>query len=366
MAAVPASDREIQELRHAELQKKDWVVGKYVCFTSYDVDTEPQWCPEKMSYLIFQKEIAPSTGRLHWQGYVEFKTTSRLYAIWKALDKKGAFVAKRKAKNGKAAADYCRKPDTAVKNTQKEYGEITGAGKGHRTDLDTPINIIREGGSLREVAKSSPEALVKYHKGFSVLKELLEDEIKVPMPKIVLREWQKQLIHAIDTMDEIVDRRKGFWIWSKASSTGKTTTMKYIQWKYGLDNVAIGDFRWDDFVYAYKRQKVIVFNLPRDQEMNATQYSVLEKATDGGVVLSRKYESRNKYINAIVIVFANQPPPHTRLPDRFIEINLDPERPTDILDEQPKSPFIEPKEHKNAHEHTCDRSCPPDHEIHSH
>jgi len=35
-------------------------------------DTPPEWMPEKMNYLLAGHEVAPTTGRLHWQTYVEF------------------------------------------------------------------------------------------------------------------------------------------------------------------------------------------------------------------------------------------------------------------------------------------------------
>lgn len=316
-------DEKLELSRQTELQKKNFVVGKYVCFTSYDLLTEPIWDEKIMDYLIFQKEICPDTGRQHYQGYVEFKKTARLHSIWESLGKKGCHVETRKAKDGKKAADYCRKPETAVPGSQKEFGKLQGSGQGFRTDLEKPTKMLLAGKSLKELAMEHPVAFIKHSRGFQELQRILRPEIKIPKPEIKLRPWQERIISEIDSMST-VDRRKGIWIWSRASGTGKSTTIKYLMWKYGTENIIPGVFKWDDFLYAYNKQKVITFNIPRGYTLNDTHYAVLEKSTDGGVVLSGKYQSETKFIDAIVLVFANCKPPHERLPDRFIEICLDP------------------------------------------
>jgi len=64
---------------------------------------------DKISYLIGQKEICPSSGREHWQVYVEFKDRVRLSVIQGAsmFDAK-CHIEVRKG-TSKEASDYCKK-----------------------------------------------------------------------------------------------------------------------------------------------------------------------------------------------------------------------------------------------------------------
>lgn len=46
-----------------------------VCFTSFKVDLQPN--ADNLKALIANPEIAPETGKFHWQGYVELKEPKR-------------------------------------------------------------------------------------------------------------------------------------------------------------------------------------------------------------------------------------------------------------------------------------------------
>lgn len=83
---------------------------KYWCFTSYrDGDGEGflWWQNYGMVYLVQQEEACPTTGRVHWQGFVVFETKQRLTAVRKLLGK-----AHWEAMRGSVdeAADYCCDP----------------------------------------------------------------------------------------------------------------------------------------------------------------------------------------------------------------------------------------------------------------
>jgi len=99
-----------------------------------------------------------------------------------------------------------------------------------------------------------------------------------------------------------------------------------------MDDVLPGSWKLDDMLYTYKKHKVVLFNIPRDQEFHHTHKTVLESMSDGGAKLSTKYESVIKKIQAVVIVFANIPPPIERLPKRCITYNLDVEPVVGVVD----------------------------------
>lgn len=321
--------------RETEKLIKNCNFGKYICFTYYGED-EPKWKPETMHYLVFQRETCPETKRLHWQGYVEFKHSNRLYTVWDELECHGARCANRKAPTGEQAAAYCKKTETAIAGSGKEYGTIHGKGRGFRTDLFKVAEAIKGGASETEIATQYPDAVLKYHRGLAELRKLTTPELKVPMPEVKLYPWQETLIQAVKNFKPFECRRKIWWIHGP-HEIGKTTTIRILQSTFGLATIGLGDIRWDDMIYAYKGEKVLVFNLPKAQDLNSTLMSVLERASDGGVVLSRKYESKQKWLDALVIVFSNQPCPETELTKRCIKIDLTPPELVDKMQDHDES-----------------------------
>jgi hypothetical protein len=53
------------------------------CFTCHKSEVEPIFS-EKLRYLGYAKEICPSTGKEHWQGFVYTKTPMK-FTVWKKL-----------------------------------------------------------------------------------------------------------------------------------------------------------------------------------------------------------------------------------------------------------------------------------------
>lgn len=300
---------------------KNVVIGKFICFTSFGV-TKPKWDSDKMDYLIYQLERTKD-GKHHWQGYVEFKKTTRLEAAQVAIGDLTAHIEKRKARNGIQAADYCRKSESAIPGTCEEFGGMAKTGgQGARSDLSVVADMIKSGKKLRDIARDETSTYIKYYKGIERALSVLEPELKLPNPEIKLYDWEIDIVNKIKRFKAFENRRRIIWVWSLKSKMGKTTFLKYLQFTFGLETVATGDFNLSEYLYLYQGEKITVFNIPRDYPMNDTYWAVLEKLSDGGVMLSRKYEPKKKYIDTQVIVFANMPPDHTRLPERFLEINL--------------------------------------------
>lgn len=298
--------------------------SKYMVFTYYGPN-EPNWDEKTMNFLCYQQEKCPKTGRRHWQGYVELKEKMRLYAFIEASKMPGVWLDTRKGTTEQAIA-YCDKAKTAVSGTHKKFGKIASKGQGHRSDLTEIAKKIEGGASMKEIARTYPSDYIRYHRGLETFRDTLE-EIKVPMPKIKPYGWQNYLLKELDKPVEPPGegprKRNAWWIWSHKSGTGKTTFQQLIQATYGPDNVAIGCLKWEDFLYAYDKQKIILFNFPRAQEFHDTLITCLEHATDGGMQFSRKYTSKCKILNARVLVFANKPCPEDKIPLRFKSICLD-------------------------------------------
>nr|QKV51281.1 putative replication associated protein [Crucivirus sp.] len=326
----------IEKKKDKKLPSNDFVNGQYCVFTSWCLQA-PVWNEEKMKYLVFQREQCPETERKHWQGYVEMKSSTRHLALknllgitdpiedpvtmnkipggWKALQRRG---------NALQASSYCMKSESRVKPDvlPTEFGEApskTHKGSGHRTDLEAPSKMIIEGKSLKEVALLHPVAIVKYARGFEALHRLTDD-VKPVDPEIKLRPWQESLVKVIDAG---FVKRQILWVWSLKSATGKSTMRDYLLFKYGIDKVLPGSWTIADMLYAYQKHGLVIFDLPRKQELHNTHLAVLESMSDGGIKMSTKYESKPKLIRSVILVFANIPPPEAEMPERCVSIWID-------------------------------------------
>ncbi len=148
---------------------------RHVCFTLHDyvgdeVAKLREW--SQVSYGIVGREVCPDTGRPHLQGYIEFKQQVLLSTLKNKISQK-IHVEERRG-TAQQASKYCEKEDD-----YDEWGDISEQGR--RTDLDIVTAEIVGGARMRTVARSHPEAYVKFHKGLRSLQAtLIEPRDEVP------------------------------------------------------------------------------------------------------------------------------------------------------------------------------------------
>lgn len=181
--------------------------ARNVCFTIWAVKG---WTPEDLEgwlatwqvidlpahvrYICAQLEQAPEPENLdhgddekkdiinrweehngfHIQGYIEFTKQLTYDKIKLLFECNHVHLAPRhKKSNAQAAAAYCKKDDTWVKDsTRVERGEISGQGR--RTDLESYARRVAEGGdeAITNLADERPDLIVRYYKGFQVLNSI--------------------------------------------------------------------------------------------------------------------------------------------------------------------------------------------------
>lgn len=83
-----------------------------VCFESWE-EHPPHFDPDKCQYLIYQLEKCPTTGRLHWQSYAEFKRDHRLGTVQKSL-RIGLTHVEPRREDQHYAIEYCKKAATRM------------------------------------------------------------------------------------------------------------------------------------------------------------------------------------------------------------------------------------------------------------
>lgn len=114
-------------------------------------------------YLVYGKEIAPTTGTPHLQGFIKFKNDRSVNAVRKLF--KGASIAPCISSDVNNIA-YCTKEDSEF----YERGEKP-TGQGKRSDLDTIRDLIQVDPKMRKVVSIASsyqsvkmaEQILKYH-----------------------------------------------------------------------------------------------------------------------------------------------------------------------------------------------------------
>lgn len=148
------------------------------CFTYNNYTDETvlklrAWIEDTCKYGCYQKEVAPTTGTHHLQGYISLKKKARMTTIQKKLVVLGIQLTLINA-NGTPAQNraYCSKEGG---NEFWEFGNINIVGQGSRTDLTPACDKILGKRPMSAVASEHPEVYVKYHKGLSALAKVTDE-----------------------------------------------------------------------------------------------------------------------------------------------------------------------------------------------
>lgn len=112
-------------------------------------------------YICGQLENAPTTGHLHFQGYLQLKVQQRLSWIKAHINPTARFAVQRASLNDDAR-DYCRKEDTRSPGAEFiEFGQYV-KGRGQRTDLTQLRDAIKNGSSHRQLAEDHCNEYARY------------------------------------------------------------------------------------------------------------------------------------------------------------------------------------------------------------
>lgn len=142
-----------------------------VMFTSWDVEFQldpSSW--DACSYAVWQTELSPQTGKLHYQGYAEFTRAVNWGTLhgYPGLDEPPAHFESRRGSQ-KAAMAYCSKAETRCDGPYI-FGEPCH--QGQRTELVQIATEIHEGRTLREISRDHPGEYIKLSSGIHRYKHL--------------------------------------------------------------------------------------------------------------------------------------------------------------------------------------------------
>jgi len=167
------------------------------CFTwnnysEESLKTISSFYEKECKYLVYGKEIAPSTLTPHLQGFFTLKKKRSIVA----LRKLGVECHLEAAKGTSLEASaYCKKDGDF-----KEWGEAPTPGK--RSDLSLLCDAIKEGRPINEVAEIDPATYVRNYRGLAVYQ-------------------------ALQTKDYNHDDVRGIWYWGPPG-TGKSRAARAL------------------------------------------------------------------------------------------------------------------------------------------
>lgn len=236
-AAVPASP---PHKRPCNRQPR----GRYWCFTWFKDDlSEPcevdpladarsQFQDRHVVYSVYQLEKAPETGRLHIQGFIQFKNALTASALKDLFP--GAHI-ELCTSSEKSNERYCSKSKTRIAGPWL-FGKPTSQGK--RTDWDDVKELATAGTPKRDILLAHPK-LAPCFKGIEVLCQAVKG---IPPLERTLRVW---FLHGPSGVGKTHRARTRFpeaYVVTGKYSDGKSFDM------YDCESTLILDeWRWDEW-----------------------------------------------------------------------------------------------------------------------
>lgn len=279
-------------------------LAKNWCFTKNNYTDEDLAVLAELpcKYLIYGKEVAPTTGTPHLQGYLQMEKKIRMAGL------KKLFEAHYTLANGSADQNiaYCSKEGDVF-----EKGQVTR--ERQRSELENFKNDVKSGLYDRKRLREEHSLVCAKYPRF--VEDYLRDHRPEPeLPNHPLQGWQEDLNQ---TLNLEPDDRSVMFIVDVKGGAGKTWFAKYYSRLH--DNAQVMEMgRKADMAYALREDiRVLFVNCTRSQN-EFMNYSFLESVKDG-MVFSSKYESGMKRIGPChVVVLMNERPDKTKLSlDRY-------------------------------------------------
>lgn len=264
--------------------------------------TEEQWATsltltEKFPdfYWCVGKEIAPTTGTPHIQGYVNFNGP-RKSALWV-----------QKCFNG-------HKPE------DPGYVGYVKPAKG--TDQANRIYCNKEGDFICNIPEQ--EAKAPDESPMERFNREIQEMVMEAYEGVEWNGWQQEIL---DIIAGKADRRTIHWYWESKGAVGKSFLVKYLQ---ATESIVIADGKSADIMFMVLKElenlrlpRIIILDVPRDS-IGWINYSILEKLKNG-IISSGKYEGGSRPIpSPHVFIFANEAPNRAKLSaDRWHVVEID-------------------------------------------
>lgn len=224
-----SSSQDQQQEKEKEMSTQNVMrTRRNFCVTSFHSTTisvelfNSEAVKHKIKYAVWQRERCPTTGREHWQIYIETTSPQRPAFIQKLLGDPTCYIAERKG-TGKQAADYCKKADSRIPDPSGYFGfhevgeQFDPLSPQKRSDIDEIKNDLENGAKVDEVnakhwktARNMQQAIMRARTAYA--KEIGQ-KIRPPIETTVFygktrtgkthRAWMAALKDAGEEMDNV-------------------------------------------------------------------------------------------------------------------------------------------------------------------
>ena len=279
-------------------------------FTINNYDAEEPWrTAETLSeqktikYLVVGRELAPTTGTRHLQGYIEYFSCRSFNGVTRHIFSmfNGNAHVEVAHSSIKENVDYCTKEDSdpfIYKGTKKD-----DAGTVEKATISEMAEMAAKQGTEAcklafgmdyYVSKQAVDKAANAVRSDAALKVLQEQ-----YENATLKPWQ----HAVMRLIEMQGEREILFVIDKNGNQGKTWLTQYIS--LTKEGQCFDSTNKKDVAYALNpEKKVFVFDMTRATEPKMS-LQILESIKNG-IVFSGKYESGTKIVaGAKVVVMAN-------------------------------------------------------------
>lgn len=272
---------------------------------------------DSFHYLCFGKEIAPTTGTPHLQGYVRFSSIKSFVAVRRVIPF-GHFIAARGTP--RQNREYCSKGGDFT-----ERG-VVPVGQGKRTDIDSAIQwgddfLAQHGRAPTELewARSHPKVHATQHGIVATF------SLRAPAPDLRSGEFRPWQLNLYSIFEQPANDRVIYFYVDFEGGKGKTWFQQYMVTHHFERTQVLSIGKRDDLAYIIDPSKdIFLFNVPRGS-MEYLQYTILEQLKDR-MVFSTKYRGLTKFLPKTphVVVFSNENPDYNRLSgDRYQMFDFD-------------------------------------------
>lgn len=266
-------------------------------------------------YAVYGREVAPTTGTPHLQGYCVFLLKKSLAPL-RLLFPAGTHLEIAR-ESSHVNADYCKKnkePSDIV-----EHGSLPNPPGRNNVYHDFRDWILCHGSkpTIEEVALEYPDI---YHKSNKVVEFINLLWPSNPLDPGECRVYQRDLA---DYLQGEPDPRKIIFIVDPAGNSGKTWFTEKLLFDRPNDVQILSAGRNEDVALAIdERKSIFFFDLPRCSQEHF-QYRIIEQLKNRRV-FSTKYQSRMKVLDKVphVVVFTNEYPDMTKLSADRYEIKV--------------------------------------------
>lgn len=246
------------------------------------------WDPDRVGrqpavrYFSGQYEQAPTTGTIHFQGYVCFHGPKRLAFAQELLETPAAHFEPRRGSHAEADA-YVRKPDTRYRECPTLPIGQPPLRQGQRTDLDSVEQAIFDGRTLRDIVVSDMQTFIRYPRGIETAYRLYHSHPRTCAPTVWYfwgetrsgKSWTAW--HGLASAEEVasVDLASSSSVWFDAVDPGRHTVLLlddyYHQFKVSfllklLDGYPMEAPVKGGFVNLNVKHIVITSNIPLSEQ----------------------------------------------------------------------------------------------------